>query len=58
MAKEKQENDLETNKITDESIAVAVENKEKNLASETTKTNEPAAALPLGGGHAERFMQL
>ena len=28
------------------------------ISSDATKINEPAAALPLGGGHAERFMQL
>ena len=38
MAKEKQENELETSIKTDESIDVAVEKKEKDLVSETTKT--------------------
>ena len=38
MAKEKQENELETTIETDGSIDVAVEQKEKNLVSETTKT--------------------
>jgi len=38
MAKEKQENDLETGTKADRSIDVAVEQKEKNLVSETTKT--------------------
>ena len=38
MAKEKQENELETTIETDDSIDVAVEQKEKNLVSETTKT--------------------
>ena len=38
MAKEKQENDLETGIKTDVSIDVAVEQNEKNLVSETTKT--------------------
>ena len=38
MAKEKQENDLETGIKADGSIDVAVEQKEKNLVSETTKT--------------------
>ena len=37
MAKEKQENELETAIKADESIDVAVEKKEKNLVSETTK---------------------
>ena len=38
MAKEKQENELETSIKTDGSVDVAVEQKEKNLVSETTKT--------------------
>jgi len=38
MAKEKQENALETPAKNDGSIDVAVERKEKNLVSETTKT--------------------
>ena len=38
MAKEKQENELETVTKVDESIDVAVEQKEDNLVSETTKT--------------------
>ena len=38
MAKEKQENELETTIETDGSTDVAVEQKEKNLVSETTKT--------------------
>ena len=38
MAKEKQENELETAIESDVSIDVAVEQKEKNLVSETTKT--------------------
>ena len=38
MAKEKQENELETSIEADESIDVAVEQKEKKLVSETTKT--------------------
>ena len=38
MASEKQENDLETTIKTDESIDVAVEQKEENLVSETKKT--------------------
>ena len=38
MAKEKQENDLETGIKADESIDVAVEKEEKNLVSETSKT--------------------
>ena len=38
MAKEKQENELETTIETDGSIDVAVEQKEKNLVSENTKT--------------------
>jgi len=37
MAKEKQENELETSVKTDGSIDVAVEKKEQNLVSETTK---------------------
>ena len=37
MAKEKQENELETDVKTDGSIDVAVEKKEQNLVSETTK---------------------
>ena len=28
------------------------------ISSDATKISEPAAALPLGGGHEERFMQL
>ena len=38
MAKEKQETELETGIQTDGSIDVAVEQKQKNLVSETTKT--------------------
>ena len=38
MAKEKQENELETSIKTDGSVDVAVEQKEKNLVSKTTKT--------------------
>ena len=38
MAKEKQENELETTIKNDGSIDVAVEQKEENLVSETTKT--------------------
>ena len=38
MAKEKQENELETSSKADGSIDVAVEKKEENLVSETTKT--------------------
>jgi len=38
MAKEKQENELETSIKTDGSIDVAVEKEEKKLVSETTKT--------------------
>ena len=38
MAKEKQENELETTIKTDGSIDTAVEQKEENLVSETTKT--------------------
>ena len=38
MAKEKQENELETVTEVDASINVAVEQEEKNLVSETTKT--------------------
>ena len=38
MAKEKQENELETGVKADGSIDVAVEQKENNLVSETTKT--------------------
>jgi len=38
MANEKKENELETSLKTDVSIDVAVEQKEKNLVSETTKT--------------------
>ena len=38
MAKEKQENELETSIKADESIDVAVEKEENNLVSETTKT--------------------
>ena len=38
MAKEKQENGLETGIKSDGSIDVAVEQKEDNLVSETTKT--------------------
>ena len=38
MAKEKQENELETGIKPEESIDVAVETKEKSLVSETTKT--------------------
>ena len=37
MAKEKQENELETGIKADESIDVTVEQKEKNMVSETTK---------------------
>ena len=38
MAKEKQENELETSAKTEGSIDVAVEQKEKNTVSETTQT--------------------
>jgi len=38
MAKEKQENDLETVTKADASVDVAVEQKEKNMVSETTQT--------------------
>ena len=38
MAKEKQENELETTIQTDGSIDVAVEHKEEKLVSETTQT--------------------
>ena len=38
MAKEKQENELETGMKADGSVDVAVEKEEKNLVSETTKT--------------------
>ena len=38
MAKEKQENELETTIKTDGSVDVAVEQKEKNFVSETTQT--------------------
>ncbi len=38
MAKEKQENELETSIKADESIDNAIEKEEKNLVSETTKT--------------------
>ena len=38
MAKEKQENELETSSKSDSSIDVTVEQKVKNLVSETTKT--------------------
>ena len=38
MAKEKQENELETGIKADSSVDVAVKQKEKNLVSETTKT--------------------
>ena len=38
MAKEKQENELETVTKADESVDVAVEQKEKNMVSETTQT--------------------
>ena len=38
MAKEKQENELETDVKADDSIDVTVEKEEKNLVSETTKT--------------------
>ena len=38
MAKEKQENELETGTKTDATIDVAVEDKEENLVSETKKT--------------------
>ena len=38
MAKEKQENELETVTKADASVDVAVEQKEKNMVSETTQT--------------------
>ena len=38
MAKEKQENELETGTKADASVDVAVEQKEKNMVSETTQT--------------------
>ena len=45
MAKEKQENELETVIKADESIDVAVEKEEKNLVSETTKTNSVSTLI-------------
>ena len=41
MAKEKQENELETSSKSDSSIDVTVEQKVKNLVSETTKPKAP-----------------
>ena len=45
MAKEKKENELETVDKTDGSIDVAVEKEEKNLVSETTKTNSVSTLI-------------
>ena len=45
MAKEKQENELETEVKTDGSNDVAVEKEEKNLVSETTKTNSVSTLI-------------
>jgi len=45
MAKEKQENELETAVKADGSIDVTVEKKEKKLVSETTKTNRVATII-------------
>ena len=42
MAKEKQENELETGINTDASVDVAVEQKEKNMVSETSQTLSPS----------------
>ena len=45
MAKEKQENELETGIEADGSIDVTVEKKEKKLVSETTKTNSVSTLI-------------
>ena len=45
MAKEKQENELETAVKADGSIDVTVEKKEKKLVSETTKTNSVSTLI-------------
>ena len=45
MAKEKQENELETAVKADGSIDVTVEKKEKKLVSETTKTNNVSTLI-------------
>ena len=45
MAKEKQENELETVVKADGSIDVTVEKKEKKLVSETTKTNSVSTLI-------------
>ena len=45
MAKEKQENELETGAKADGSIDVAVEKEEKNLVSETAKTNSVSTLI-------------
>ena len=45
MAKEKQENELETGLKADGSIDVTVENEKKNLVSETTKTNSVSTLI-------------
>ena len=45
MAKEKQENELETVVKADGSIDVTVEKNEKNLVSETTKTNSVSTLI-------------
>ena len=45
MAKEKQENELETDVKADGSIDVTVEKEEKNLVSETTKTNSVSTLI-------------
>ena len=42
MAKEKQEKELETSTKADASVDVAVEQKEKNMVSETTQTLSPS----------------
>ena len=45
MANEKQENELETSVKADGSIDVTVEKEEKNLVSETTKTNSVSTLI-------------
>ena len=45
MAKEKQENELETGVKADLSIDMTVEKEEKNLVSETTKTNSVSTLI-------------
>ena len=45
MAKEKQVNELETGIKADGSIDVTVEKEEKNLVSETTKTNSVSTLI-------------